>query len=467
MQAKLTSYGAAHTVTGSNHLLEMGGQKILLDCGLFQGSNLLEERNQQAFPFAPASIDAMVLSHAHLDHAGRVPKLVREGYSGPIYCREATFELSRQLLLDAAKIQNEDYERAQRKGEKADPPLYSSEDVERALLQFQPLEYGPPKEYSALMIGNVQISAQVAGHIPGSASLIFEADGERVVFSGDIGNIRKDVLPDPTPCPEADLVLMESTYGDRDHRPFEETMLEFAKTIEQASKTGGKILIPSFALERTQDILFHLARLEEEGKIPQLPVYVDSPLAIRIEETYQRHLGELSEEVQAVAAHKNPFMPANLHYSNSRDESKALNALSGAAIIIAGAGMLTGGRILHHLKNNLGRQNTSLVIVGYQPQGGLGRLLVDGAQSVRIYGDMIPVKAAIHTIGGFSAHADRTELLHWSSNAGTNSEIRLVHGEMPAMESLAAALNARGQHARIQPPGDGRAVVGGYSNTGE
>jgi metallo-beta-lactamase family protein len=456
---QLLSFGAAHTVTGSNHLLDMAGVKILMDCGLFQGSAALEARNHESFPFAPAEIDAMVLSHAHLDHAGRVPKLVREGYRGPIYCREATFELARQLLLDAAKIQNEDFERASRKGLPAEPPLYDAQDVERALEQFMPLEYGPPKDYGLLKVGDVQITAQVAGHIPGSASLLFEANGERVVFSGDLGNIRKDVLPDPTPCPPADLVLMESTYGDRDHRPFAETLAEFAETIAKASETSGKIIIPSFALERTQDLLFHIARLEEQGRIPALPVYVDSPLAIRIEDTYERHMHELSEEVLEVAKHKQPFMPQNLRYSVSRDESKAINSTNGAAIIIAGSGMMTGGRVLHHLKHCLPQRSTSVVIVGYQPQGGLGRLLIDGAQSVKIYGDQIPVRGAVHTIGGFSAHADRTELLAWSASAGSNAEVRLVHGEMAAMERLQAALVARGQRASIQTPGDGRAVT--------
>ncbi|NJK45813.1 MAG: MBL fold metallo-hydrolase, partial [Pleurocapsa sp. SU_196_0] len=256
--------------------------------------------------------------------------------------------------------------------------------------------------------------------------------------------------PDPTPSPDADIVLMESTYGDRDHKPFEQTLEEFAGILRDAVQQGGKILIPSFALERTQDLLFHIARLEEAGAIPKLPVFVDSPLASRIEETYASARYEFEPDVQRFySGNRDPFQPANLKYTKTVDDSKALNDLKGAALIIAGGGMMTGGRILHHMRNNLSNSSTSLVIVGFQPEGGLGRRLIDGANTVRIMGEEVSVRARVFTVNGFSAHADRTELLEWSQSV--TGQIRLVHGEVRSMESLRAALQARGQRAELQP----------------
>ena len=448
------SYGAARTVTGSNHWLRMGGQNIMLDCGQFQGSKALDAINDQDWAYKIGEIDGFFLSHAHLDHAGRLPKLVRDGYNKPIYATPSTREIVEHLLLDSAKIQKEDFERDQRKKRtNIMPPLFDEADVQKTLALFESLEYNKPLDYNGL-----QVTAQVAGHIPGSASLLFESSEGRFVFSGDIGNARKDILPDPVPCPDADIVLMESTYGDRDHKPFEQTLEEFKAILHGALEKGGKILIPSFALERTQDLLFHIARLEESGEIPVLPVFVDSPLASRIEEVYAAARYEFEPNVQKFYTDKrNPFEPKNFRYTASTDESKALNDLEGAAIIIAGAGMLTGGRILHHLRNNLGNPKTSVMIVGYQPQGGLGRLLIDGADRLTLFGESVPVKANIFTVGGFSAHADQTELLNWSK--GINGEIRLVHGEIKSMEVLKQKLLARGQQCSLQAamipvPGD-------------
>ncbi len=448
------SYGAARTVTGSNHWLRMGGQNIMLDCGQFQGSRALDAINDQDWAYKIGEIDGFFLSHAHLDHAGRLPKLVRDGYSKPIYATPSTREIVEHLLLDSAKIQKEDFERDQRKKRtNIMPPLFNEADVQKTLTLFESIEYNKPLEYNGL-----RVTAQVAGHIPGSASLLFESSEGRFVFSGDLGNSRKDILPDPVPCPDADIVLMESTYGDRDHKPFEQTLEEFAGILKNAIESGGKVLIPSFALERTQDLLYHIARLEEEGRIPVLPVFVDSPLASRIEEVYAAARYEFEPSVQKFyTENRNPFEPKNFRYTASTDESKALNALPGAAIIIAGAGMLTGGRILHHLRNHLSDKNTSLVIVGYQPQGGLGRLLIDGADSINLFGEPVAVKARVLTVGGFSAHADQTELLNWSK--GVSGEIRLVHGEIKSMEVLQQKLIARGQQCSLQPamipvPGD-------------
>ncbi len=448
------SYGAARTVTGSNHWLRMGGQNIMLDCGQFQGSRALDAINDQDWAYKIGEIDGFFLSHAHLDHAGRLPKLVRDGYNKPIYATPSTREIVEHLLLDSAKIQKEDFERDQRKKRtNIMPPLFNEADVQKTLALFESIEYNKPLEYNGL-----RVTAQVAGHIPGSASLLFESPEGRFVFSGDIGNSRKDILPDPVPCPDADMVLMESTYGDRDHKPFEQTLEEFAGILKNAIQSGGKVLIPSFALERTQDLLYHIARLEESGLIPVLPVFVDSPLASRIEEVYAAARYEFEPSVQKFyTENRNPFEPKNFRYTASTDESKALNALPGAAIIIAGAGMLTGGRILHHLRNHLSDKNTSVVIVGYQPQGGLGRLLIDGADSINLFGEPVAVKARVLTVGGFSAHADQTELLNWSK--GVSGEIRLVHGEIKSMEILQQKLIARGQQSSLQAamiavPGD-------------
>ncbi len=448
------SYGAARTVTGSNHWLRMAGQNIMLDCGQFQGSKALDELNDQDWAYKMGEIDGFFLSHAHLDHAGRLPKLVRDGYNKPIFATPSTRQIVEHLLLDSAKLQKEDFERDQRKNRaRAMPPLFEEADVQKALALFQEIEYHKPLEWNG-----IRVTAQVAGHIPGSASLLFESEQGRFVFSGDLGNARKDILPDPVPCPDADVVLMESTYGDRDHKPFEQTLEEFAAILHDATRGGGKVLIPSFALERTQDLLYHIARLEEANLIPTLPVFVDSPLASRIEETYAAAKYEFEPHVQQFyTSSRNPFEPRKFKYTASTDESKALNNLEGPAIIIAGAGMLTGGRILHHLRNNLGNKNTSVMIVGYQPQGGLGRLLIDGVDKVTLFGESVPVKARVFTIGGFSAHADQTELLEWSK--GVSGEVRLVHGEVKSMEVLTAKLQARGQKSSIQPamipvPGD-------------
>lgn len=447
MSLRIRSYGAARTVTGSNHLLELGGARLLLDCGLFQGSRALDALNDAPLGYDPAGIDALLLSHAHLDHAGRLPLLVRQGFAGPILALPATRALAEYLLLDAAKLQREDYERDLRKGRSTSPPLFDENDVASTLALFEPLEYD-----RALDAAGLRVTPRIAGHIPGSASFLVEGDGSRLVFSGDVGNARKDVLPDPAACPPADVVLVESTYGDRDHRSFPETIAELASVVRRAADRGGKIMIPSFALERTHDVLYHIARLEDAGEIPSLPVFVDSPLAIKVDGVYDAFPDEFSDEVDAVrGSGRDPFAPRDLRFTRSVEESKAINEYRGPAIVVAGSGMLTGGRILHHLVRNLGDANATLVIVGFQPEGGLGRLLIDGRDNVRILGKTVNVRAGIATIGGLSAHADRGELLAWLEPAA-GAEVRLVHGEVRAMESLVKTLSDRGIRAAIQEP---------------
>ncbi len=434
-------------MTGSCHLLEVGRERILFDCGLFQGSRVLEARNALPLGFEATRLQAFFLSHAHLDHAGRVPILLREGYSGPIYATRATRELFEPLMLDAAKIQREDFERDQRKGRHAEAPLFDDRDVELALERFEEIDY-----HEVVEVGSIRVQANIAGHIPGSASFFAQTSEGRFVFSGDLGTARKDVMPDPEVCPDADVVLVESTYGDRDHRDFEQTLEELAAIVRQAEERRGKIIIPSAALERTQDLLYNLARLEEAGRIPTLPVFVDSPLAGKIERVYEQCQKEFSSEVQALfKAGDYPFAPAKLRYTRSVEESKALNVVPGSAIIIAGAGMLMGGRVLHHLRHNLPDPSTTVVIVGYQPEGGLGRQLIDGFDRVKLFGDLVRVRAQIATIGGLSAHADQSELFHWLENA-KSAEIRLVHGEEKTMLAFKKALEERDRRVSIQEP---------------
>ncbi len=443
---EIRSYGGAMTVTGSCHLLDTGTESILVDCGSFQGSRALFDLNREPFGFDPHAIRSVLLTHAHLDHSGRLPQLVKKGFRGPIYARPATAMLAQHLLLDAAKLQAEDRARALRRGKTPDEPTFDEDDVWGVLEAIEPIDYGVP-----FATAGVRVTAQPAGHIPGSASFLVEVGGSRVVFSGDLGNARKDVLPDSAHCPPADVVVIESTYGDRDHRDFEATIDEFADVLKEAVRRRGKILIPSFALERAQDVLFHIARLEDEGRVPAIPVYVDSPLADRVEDVYQDCMDELSDEVRAIAATgRDPFAPKHLRYTRSVEDSKSINASSEAAIVIAGSGMMSGGRILHHLRAHLEDTHTTVMIVGFQPRGGLGRQLVDGAREVRVLGQTLAVKARIVTINGLSAHADRTELLDWSATAGDAARFLTTHGEPAVLESLRDAFRARGHDAEVQ-----------------
>ncbi len=461
MSAVVRSYGAAMTVTGSCHLLEAAGRRLLVDCGAFQGSRALFDLNRQPLGFDPASLDAVLLTHAHLDHSGRLPVLLRHGYAGPIHALPASGALCEHLLLDAAKIQREDAERDRRHGRPADEPIFVEDDVQRTLERMEPLAYGRP-----LDVAGFRVTPQAAGHIPGSASFLVEVGGRRIVFSGDVGNAGKEILPDPTPCPQADVVLMEATYGDRDHRPYTATIEEFAQVLRDAQDRGGKILVPSFALERTHEVLYTIAHLERDHDIAPIPVYVNSPLATKIEDVYDRFPEELSPELRLLrSTGRDPFQPKHLRFTRSVAESKEINASREPAIIIAGSGMLSGGRILHHLMAHAGDPETTVMIVGYQPSGGLGRRLIDGDRRVRIMGREVTVRARTVTIGGLSAHADRSELLEWVGPSG-DAEIRLVHGEPDALNALKATLEGLGRRASVQPsevrlPGGGHRTEAG------
>jgi len=463
---KLTFYGATEGVTGSSYILEVGDKTILLDCGLFQGSREEEKANKKSFQFDVKKIDAVVLSHAHLDHSGRLPKLVTDGYSGPLYMTNPTCELLEIMLKDAASLQLRDTEwenkRRRRAGKKEIEPMYTMEDVEETLQLCKGSSYGQCSE----IVNGVKVCFRDAGHILGSAivEIFITEDGveKKLVFSGDLGNSFSALLRDPEIVEQADVLLLESTYGDRNHRPMHETLEEFEEIIEEASANGGNILIPSFAVGRTQEIIFRLGELYQKGKLRQQAVYLDSPMAIAVTEVYHRYQNVYNtEDAQAIrqgtASSLHTFLPV-LRYSLSTEESMALNKVVAGAIIIAGSGMCTGGRIRHHFKHNLWRRNAHVVIVGYQAMGTPGRSLVDGAKVFRLGGEKIIVNAAIHTLGGFSAHASQSQLIDWVKHfSKPHPKIFLIHGEAEAKATLQKCLADEGWSADI--PHNGESVI--------
>jgi len=461
--AKLTFYGATEGVTGSAYLLETESATILLECGLIQGRHEEEKANYEPFPFNVNKLDAVVLSHAHLDHSGRLPKLVADGYDGPVYMTYPTCELLEIMFKDAASLQRRDTEwenkRRRRAGKPEIDPIYTIDDVEIALQASVGVNYGHSREIA----DGIEVCFRDAGHILGSSivEIFISEQGVRkkLVFSGDLGNSYAALLRDPDTIKDADVVLMESTYGDRNHRPMDETLDEFESIIEEASKNGGNILIPSFAVGRTQEIIFRLGELYQKGKLRHQAVYLDSPMAIAVTEVYHRFQDVFSvEDVSTLRKGKtgslHTFLPV-LRYTSSTEESMALNMIAEGAIIIAGSGMCNGGRIRHHLKHNLWRRNAHVVIVGYQAIGTPGRALVDGADTFHLGQEEIAVKATIHTLGGFSAHASQSQLLDWVSNFNEpHPRLYLVHGESDAKVVLKEQLSQQGWSAEIPRPGE-------------
>jgi metallo-beta-lactamase family protein len=447
-------HGAAGQVTGSMHLVEAAGKRVLLDCGMQQGSQELEAANADPFPFDPASIDALVLSHAHIDHVGRVPLLVRRGFRGPIWTQRATADLVPIMLMDAASLAESDAERQNRKRGRGEPeavPLYSREDVRDAVERLQPLPY----DVRTPILDGVEIALRDAGHILGSASIELWADGRKLVFSGDLGPRGTPILRDPTPIREADLVLMESTYGDRNHRERSATIRELGDILDAAWRDGGNVLIPAFAVGRSQELLYWFARHWDDWNLARWRIFLDSPMAGKVVKVYDRHHELFDAEAKATwRGTPNPFRLPNLHITETADESMAINRIERGAIVIAGSGMANGGRILHHLKHNIGRRGTHVVFVGYQSVGTLGRRLVDGARWVRIHGHDQRVGARIHTVGGLSAHADQQGLLDWFAHFEPTPRVALVHGEDQAREALAGEIGERhGVAAELARPG--------------
>ncbi len=445
----LTFLGAAEEVTGSCYLLSTEGNKYLLDCGIHQGGSAVKRIEDERFRFDPAEIHAVFLSHAHLDHSGLLPKLIHDGFDGPIYCTRATHRLLEVLLEDALGLYLRDLEyqnrRLARAGKPPVEPQYSESDVEGVLRNCETLEYGAWHTVN----GDLRLRFDNAGHILGAAIVSLEmGQGKgrrRLTFSGDLGNEDSFLSPPPTTAIEKpDILLLESTYGDRNHRAMDDTIEEFREIIRDADDKGGCILVPSFAVGRTQEILFILGQMYQEGLLEGYQIFLDSPMAQRVTGIYDRYRQEWDQEDQSVlekfrSDSLREFLP-NLHYTESVEESMALNQLNRGAIIIAGSGMCTGGRIRHHFKHRLWNKSTHVVFVGFQARGTLGRRLVDGAKKVRMFGHDFAVKAQIHTLGGFSAHADQRALVAWAGAVGDRARVMLVHGEKDAMVELSRVL---------------------------
>ncbi|MBD3898137.1 MBL fold metallo-hydrolase [Halomonas sp. ML-15] len=464
--ASLTFLGAVGEVTGSRYLLEYYGagreHRWLLECGLHQGGPDADRANTEPFGKLASELDGVVLSHGHLDHAGLLPKLVREGFNGPIHCASDTAELLDIMLRDAAFVMAKDIEWDNRWRRKAGKPLleplYELDDVERTLTLCVPHDYGQMVSLG----GDASLVFRDAGHILGSAivELGVPAGGRqrRLVFSGDLGNSESVLMHPAEKLRDADVVLMESTYGDRNHRPLSETLEEFAEILEEAHAAGGNVLIPAFAVGRTQEVLYHLSALYHQGRLKQQRIFLDSPMAIRVTELYARKKAALNRDdlkVLNVAAQGDPsqYLPG-LRLTRTMEESMAINRIHGGAIIIAGAGMCNGGRILHHFRYNLAKPSTRVVIVGFQAAGTLGRALVDGAERVKVLGEELTVKARIHTLGGFSAHAGQRELIGWIGAFRNTPRVYLVHGEPGAQQQLQAALVDSGIRAEVPTYGD-------------
>ena len=448
MAFELTFYGAAEQVTGSLYVLRAGDSTILLECGLVQGGRAEEARNADPFPLPVSEIDAVVLSHAHIDHSGRLPLLVKRGYEGPVYAQRATHALARIMLPDSGYLNEKEAEREnrrrQKKGEPDIEPLYTREEAERSLSCFEPLAYEAPTEIAP----GLTLTLLDAGHILGSAIVVLDYDdGEaerRLVFSGDLGHRESPVMNDPATPGRADTVLLESTYGDRPHRPFADTLEELGAVFEAASAAQGNILIPAFTVGRTQDLLYLMARHFDAWHLDRWQIYLDSPMGIEATDAYAQ-FQHLYDVHLFDSDTREPDLP-NYRETRSTEESMTINTIRSGAIIIAGSGMMSGGRIHHHLKNNIFRPECHLVVVGYQARGTLGRRIVDGAAEIRLFGETYPVRAQVHTIGGLSAHADQDGLVDWYRGFQGSPAVYLVHGEpdaqAPLFERLESECNA-------------------------
>jgi metallo-beta-lactamase family protein len=444
---KISFHGADRGVTGSCHLVECAGKRVLIDCGLYQGGRELSEENAAPFGFDAAAIDFVLLTHAHLDHCGRLPLLVKRGFRGEIIATAATRELARVVMLDAARLQEEEAKyqgrKAARRGSEEVPqPLYTTLDALDTLDYFgRNAAYGQ----SLALAPGLRASFLDAGHILGSASICLnlEEDGRSrsVAFSGDLGNSGRPLLRDPVPPSRVDAVVMETTYGDRLHKPLQPSVEEFYQAIEDTFRRGGNVIIPTFALERAQELLYYLREGVESGRLSKsMQVFLDSPMAISATEIFRRHPECFDSEAFAEFGHgRDPFMLPGLHYTRETADSMDINRISGGAVVLAGSGMATGGRIRHHLKHNLWRQNSSVIFVGFAAKGTLARQIIDGAKTIRLFDEEIPVRARIHTINGFSAHADRAELLAWHQRVGA-ARTFLVHGEEEVMRQFGTLL---------------------------
>jgi len=462
--ASVTFLGAAGCVTGSSTRLTWGGHSALVDCGLYQGDEELEERNRAPFPFHPGELGGVIVTHAHLDHTGLLPRLAAEGYTGPIYCTQPSRALISLVLQDSGRIQEEEVRYARKKGYSRHPspePLYTSEDVRKVLKLLRPVPFDQEHE----LFSGVHFRYRRAGHLLGAASVEISgkgSDGERRswCFSGDVGRYGVPILKDPEPPldPPAALVL-ESTYGDREHVE-QDAANALGRIVEETFARGGKVIIPAFALGRTQEVLFHLSALVDQGRLDPRRVYLDSPMAIDATDIYSRAEGEHDEELEAlIDTSRDPLSSRLFERSRSVEQSKALNAESGPVVIVAGSGMANGGRVVHHLLHRLGDPRSSVVFVGFQAAGTRGRALIEGADLVAIHNSTVRVRAQIHQLHGLSAHADRRELLRWCQELpGVPERVFLNHGEAPARKALSVAITETAGWPRPGLPKTGETV---------
>ncbi len=458
--AGLRFLGAAGTVTGSRHLVDTPTARILVDCGMFQGGRELRQRNREPFPVEAASIDAVVITHAHLDHVGYLPALVREGFHGPVWCTSATAALADIVLRDAAHLQEEEADYANRKGySRHHPavPLYTAEDADDALrlIRTTPVRSRVP------VAPGVEIVLRPAGHILGSSTVEMRLDelDRRLLFTGDLGRPSHPLLVPPDDPPRVDVLVTESTYGDRSHEDEAAALDELAGVVTRCAERGGMVVIPAFAVDRTEVVLLALAALAEEGRIPRLPIHADSPMALAVLEVYRRAIAIGDPEVQSGVRVKDFDVAGELREAHTTEESKALDELRYPSIIISASGMASGGRVLHHLAHRLPDARNAVVFVGFQAAGTRGQALSDGARSVRIFGNDVPVRAEVHQLGAFSVHAGAGELVDWIGHMPSPpSQIHVVHGEPSASEALAARLTAPGGPA-VNIPAQGDAVA--------
>ena len=459
---RITFYGAAQEVTGSMYLIEINGRRILMECGMYQGRRSETYERNLKFPFDPKSIDTLVLSHAHIDHSGNIPNLIKQGFTGHIWCTAATRNLCVYMLLDAGHIQESDAEylnkQRARKGEPPIEPLYTQADAEAALAQFTGIGFRQP-----MSIGDgITLTFHNAGHILGSASIALDlhetSTGKdwRLVFSGDIGREDMAILWPPETPENPDILIMESTYGDRLHGTVQQARKELQDVVRAAVRRRGKVIIPAFAVGRTQELVYALNQLETGGDIPALPVFVDSPLAVNVTDVFRMHPEEWDEEVRAFLGRgqgRNPFSFSRLEYVRDQNRSKQLNFITEPAVIISASGMAESGRILHHLKNNIEDSNNTILFVGYQAENTLGRRIMDGVNRVKIFGEDYDVRAQVTAIDGYSAHADQLELLEWARliDRGRLQQTFVVHGEQASAFTFAEKLRATGMRQVTVP----------------
>lgn len=437
MPQSITFLGAAETVTGSKHLLTLDGHKVLVDCGLFQGDKALRQRNWESLPINPREIEAIVITHAHLDHIGYLPKLVRDGYSGPIYATKATVSLSRISLADSGRLQEEDAHFNNKHGlTNHNPalPLYTEDDAYRCLKQFVPLHYSQMHG----LPGKAQFQFLPAGHILGSAfAEIYFQNGERILMSGDLGRYNTPIIKDPTTIEFAEYLVVESTYGDRLHA-HEDTIGRLEKIFNEAFANHSVVLVPSFSIGRTQELLYYINILEEQNRMPRIPIYIDSPMANSVTGVYLESQDEYDCEMKIkIGEGEKPLRPENVQFVRDGEHSRALNSQRGPMVVIAGSGMANGGRIVHHLLHHLSDPSTIVLFTGYQAEGTLGRRLLEGARHVHIHRADVEVRAEIQILNSLSAHADQGEILAWLSKFKTPpKETFIVHGEPPAQHVL-------------------------------